>query len=53
MVTEFVEKFLQDKDIKKIFTSWWVEDKIFFGKIDGIYTTINLRDPYIYVTTLM
>jgi hypothetical protein len=46
MITSFMEKFHQDYDIKKFLTSWWVEDKRFFGKTDGIYTIINLRDPY-------
>jgi hypothetical protein len=53
MITRFMEKFHQDHDVRKILACWWVEDKIFFAKNDGLYTMTNLRNPYIYVTTLM
>jgi hypothetical protein len=53
MTTRFVEKFKQDHDVKNILACWWVEDKIFFSKNDGLYIMKNLRDPYIYAMDLM
>jgi len=53
MINDFMEKFHQSHDIRKILTSWWVEDKSFFGKSNGICTMLKLRDPYIYAIALM
>jgi hypothetical protein len=52
MIKSFVERFHQDNDVKKILAGWWVEDKIFYPKSDGLYTMTTLRDPYIYVFDL-
>jgi hypothetical protein len=53
MMIGYVEKFHQDNDIKCFLAGWWVEDKRFIGKNDGIYTMFNPRYPYIYAMSLM
>jgi enoyl-CoA hydratase/carnithine racemase len=53
MIIGFVEQFHQGNDIKEILEIWWVENKRFFAKSDGLYRMTNLRDPYIYAVDLM
>jgi hypothetical protein len=33
--------------------SWWREDKKFKNQSNGWYGTINLREPYIYLMSLV
>lgn len=49
----FVEQLHREHDIKKILETWWVKDKRLFGKNDGVYTMVSLRDPYIYAIELI
>ena len=51
--TSFVEQFHYLHDIKKILMSWWLDDKRFFVKNDGVYAMTNSRYPYKYVVALV
>jgi hypothetical protein len=53
MMKVIVEQFNQEHDRKNILSSWWVENKRFFWKVDGIYSITNLRESYVYTKALL
>ena len=36
MIMGFVKHSHMDHGLRNMLSGWWVEDKIFFGKIDGV-----------------
>jgi hypothetical protein len=48
-----VKKFHDENYLKEIMSSWLIEEKMLFHKTYGIYNTLNLREPYIYVIAFM
>jgi hypothetical protein len=51
--TEFLLSFYQKHDTSKIMASWWREDKNFTNRTSDWYPTGNLREPYIYLMSLL
>jgi hypothetical protein len=45
--------FYEFHDTNRLMASWWKEDKNFTNWHNGWYGTINLRDPYIYLMSLI
>jgi hypothetical protein len=50
---DFVVKFYQKHDTRKIMGSWWKKDKKLTNRNSGWYPTANLRQPYIYLMALL
>jgi hypothetical protein len=51
--TDFVVKFYEFHDTIWLMASWCREDKKFTNRSNGWYGTINLREPYIYLMSLI
>jgi len=50
---DFVVKSYEFHDTNQLMASWWKEDKKFTNWSNGWYGTITLREPYIYLMTLI
>jgi hypothetical protein len=46
-------KFYEFHDTIQLMASWWKEDKNFTNQSNGWYGTVNLREPYIYLMSLI
>jgi hypothetical protein len=51
--TDFVVSFYEKHDTSWVMASWLREDKNFTNRTFGWYPTTNLRESYIYLTTLI
>jgi len=49
MTTAWVDNFVNTKDCIQILSDWWIEGKKFQARVNGIYPTIHLITPYIYM----
>jgi len=49
MTTARVDNFVNTKDCIQILSDWWIEGKKFQARVNGIYPTIHLITPYIYM----
>jgi hypothetical protein len=44
--------FYEFHDTSRLLALWWKEDKKFINMINGLYITVNLREPYMYLMAL-
>jgi hypothetical protein len=51
--TDFVVNFYECHDTSQVMASWWREDKKYTNQTSSRYRTTNLREPYIYLMSLI